>query len=181
MLITMSLVSSAYGHDGPEMAVVVAKGSEVFKVIYKGSASGKVKLNVFDSQGRIIHSASLGGKDGFICPLNFKGLPSGNYTIELIDDHRSHQQKVNYVTVHERKSIHVSKLMNEDGKFLFSVANAQNEPITIRIYDQHQRLLYSASKNLEGDFAQVFRMAEGLNHYTFKISDAAGNEKFFVF
>ena len=174
-----SVVATAY--DGPEMTIVAGKGSEVFKVIYKGGTSRKVKLNVINSRGRTIHSTSLAGKDGFICPLNFKGLPSGNYTIELIDGQGSHQQEVNYVPVHDRKSIHVSKLLNEKDKFLFTVANAQSETISIKIYDRHQSLLHSESKNLKGDFAQVFRIVHNLDHYTFKISDGAGNVKYFVF
>lgn len=181
MLTTVSAVASAYGDDGPGMTVVSFKGSEVFKVIYKGSTSGKVKLNIFDSQGRVIHSGSVAGKDGFICPLNFKGLPSGKYTIELIDDHGSHEEEVDHVQKYERKRIHVSKLVSEDGKFLFTVANAQNEPITIRIYDQYQRLLHTGSKTVNGDVAQVYRMTHGLSHYTFEVSDAAGNKKSFVF
>lgn len=181
MLIMMSLVTSARANDGREMTVVAAKDSEVFKVIYKGNTSGKVKLNILDENGKMIHAATVVAKDGFICPLNFKGLPSGMYTIELIDDQGSRHEKVNYVAVHDRKSIHVSKIMREDGKFLFAVANAQNEPININIYDQRQKLVYSGIKVVEGDFAQVFRMPKGLSRCTFVVSDVAGNQKSFVF
>ena len=48
----MSLVTSARANDGREMTVVAAKDSEVFKVIYKGNTSGKVKLNILDEMGR---------------------------------------------------------------------------------------------------------------------------------
>lgn len=181
MLIIMSVVASAHGEDRPEMTVVAAQGSEVFKVVYKGSTLGKVRMNILDSKGRTIHTATFAGKNGFICPVNFKGLPSGNYKIELIDDNGSSSQTVNYVTVHERKSIHMTKLKNEEGKLLFTVANAQNELIMIRVYDQHQKLIYSLSRKLKGDFAQVFRMPPGLTNYTFEVSDAAGNDKYFVF
>lgn len=181
MLIMMSLATSALANDGREMTVVTAKDSEVIKVIYKGNTSAKVKLNIFNEQGNIIHSASIAAKDGFICPLNFKGLPSGNYTIELVDDQGSRQENVTYVALHDRKSVHVSKIINEDGKFLFAVANAQNESIIIRIYDQRQKLVYSGSKVIAGDFAQVFRMPSGLDRYTFVVSDVVGNQKSFIF
>ena len=181
MLIMMSVMASAHSEDGPEMTILAVKSSEVIKVIYKGSTSPRVKLNIFDSQGNVIHSTSLAAKNGFICPLNFKGLPSGSYTIEVIDDQGSRQETVNYVAVHDRKSVHVSKLLKEPGKFLFTVANAQDELVTVRIYDQHDRLLYSESKTLKGDFAQVYRMPAGFDRCTFEISDTAGNEKSFVF
>ncbi len=181
MLIIMSVVAPAHGEDRPEMTIVAAQGAEVFKVVYKGSTSGKVKMNILDSKGRIIHATSFAGQDGFICPVNFKGLPSGNYTIELIDGNGSSQQTVNYVTVHDRKSIHMTRLLDDEGRLLFTVVNAQDELIMVRIYDQHQKLIYSQSQKLKGDFAQVFRIPAGLTNYTVEVSDVAGNDKYFVF
>lgn len=181
MLIMMSLTTSVRANDGREMTIVATKDSEVIKVIYKGNTSGKVKLNIFDAEGNTIHSASIAAKEGFICPLNFKGLPSGNYTIELVDDQGRRQENVNYVALHDRKSVHVSKILSEESKFLFAVANAQDELVTVRIYDQYQKLVYAETKALKGDFAQIFRMPQGLNHYTFVVSDVAGNKKSFAF
>jgi hypothetical protein len=77
----------AFANEGPEMTVVAVRGSEVFKVIYKGGNAGRVKLKIFDSQGKMIRSEKLQGwSNGFICPLNFKGLDAGDYTIEIIDE-----------------------------------------------------------------------------------------------
>jgi len=181
MLMTMSAVASAFGNDGPDMTVISLKGSEVFKVIYKGNAKGRVKLNVFDAWGKVIHSGTIAGTDGFICPLNFKGLPSGYYTIELIDQHGAYREKVAYIPEYDRKSVHVTKLVGEKDKFLLAVANAQNESIVVRIYDRHRNLLFAESKTLKGDFAQVYRMERSLDHCTFEVSDAAGNIKYFAF
>lgn len=121
VLIMMSVLTSAYSDDGSKMTVVADKGSDVFRVIYQGSASGKVRLKVLDSRGRNIRAISVAGKDGFICPLNFHGLSSGNYTIQLTDDFGIHQQSVTYVPLYDRKVIHVSKIVNEDAKYLLSV------------------------------------------------------------
>lgn len=179
MFMMAGLAAPALGGDGPEMTVV-AQGSEIFKVVYKGS-TGKVKMTILNSRGRAIHAAFLSGEDGFICPVNFKGLPSGKYTIELVDENKSLQQVVHYTSVHDRKSIHVAKVKSDGERILLAVSNAQDEVIMIRIYDQHRKLIHFESQRLKGDFAQVFRMPRGLSHYTVEVSDAGGNNKWFQF
>lgn len=181
LLVAVSTTAFAFGNDEPGMTVVSFKGSEIFKVIYKGSKTGKVKLNILDQRGNTIHSETIAGLNGFICPVNFKGLASGTYTIEVVDDGARYQENVTYKPAHELKSIHVSKLVNENGKYLLSVSNAQNEPIGVRIYDQEQRLVYNNSQVRNGDFAQVFKMENNKGRYTFEVSDASGHKKYFNF
>jgi len=159
VLVLVSATAFAFGSDDPGMTVVSVKGSEVFKVIYKGATTGKIKLNILDAEGRTIHSETLFGLNGFILPVNFKGLQSGNYTIEVVDQAGSYRENVLYLPAYEIKSIHVSKIRNEDGKFLLSIANAQDEPIQVRIFDG-QTIVYNESKTIKGDFAQVYKIKD---------------------
>ena len=181
LLLAVSTTAFGYSNDEPALTVVSSKGSEVFKVIYKGTTTARVKLNLMDVRGNVIHSEVISVLNGFIRPLNFKGLESGQYTIEVVDKSDRYQESVTYLPVDELKSIHVSKLVNHEGKFLLAVANAQDEPIHVKIFDQEQRLVYAESKTLRGDFAQVYKMPSSYNRYTFEVSDAAGNKKFFNF
>ena len=171
----------AYGNDNPGMAVISKEGSGVFKVIYKGTTTGRIKLNILNDRGKTIHSETLTGLDGFIYPLNFKRLQSGDYTIELIDEQGRHREKVAFLPSHDIKRIHVSKLQNEEGKFLLAIAKAQNEPIRVKVYDGNGKLLYSETKILKGDFAQVYKIEGFHKRYTFEVSDDAGNKKYFAF
>lgn len=181
LIVAASSLSLAFGNDNPQIAVVSLRGSAVFKVIYKGNTAGKVKLNIFDQAGRIIHSASIPGLNGFICPLNFKGLDPGTYTIELIDNLGSHRENVVYTPVNQMKVVHVSKLRGQAGKFLLAVARAHEETITIRIYEDGDKLVYSESKNVNGDFAEILKLEKPDRHYLFEISDTDGNTKHFAF
>lgn len=180
-LLLAAVSTTAFAKEDPGMAIVSSKGSEIFKVIYKGASTGKVKLNILNSQKRVIYSETISGLNGFICPVNFKGLASGNYTIELVDNTGRYQEQVTYKPVSELKSIHVSKLAHEEGKYLLAVANAQDEPISVRIFDELQRVLYNESKTLKGDYAEVFKLVNDRKGYTFEVSDAAGNKKYFTF
>ena len=151
LLVAVSTTAFGFSSDEPALTVVSSKGSEVFKVIYKGSTTARVKLNLLDERGNVIHSEVISGLNGFIRPLNFKGLESGQYTIEVVDKADRFQESVTYLPAHELKSIHVSKLLKHDGKFLLAVANAQEEAIHIKIFDQEQRLVHAESKTLRGD------------------------------
>lgn len=172
----------AFANEGPEMTVVPVRGSEVFKVIYKGADAGRVKLKIFDDHGKMIHTENLQALgNGFIRPLNFKGLDAGTYTIEIIDRAGSHRETISYRPAHDLKSIHVSKLRKGEGKFLLAISNAQDEHIEIRIYDFTKRLVHYENKVIKGDFAQVYKIQHVHGRYTFEITDAGGHKKQFAF
>lgn len=166
------------GNDKPAaMAVLAVKGSEVFKVIYKSATSGKVKLNIHDSTGKVIFAETFSGVDGFICPINFKGMAAGEYTIELIDRTGRNVEKISYQPSADRNYIHVSKLLKEGNKFLLSVPNMGSTLIKVNIFDGNNNLIHTESKKIEGNFAQVYKIHNYTGSYTFVVSDNLGNNK----
>lgn len=181
-LILVSAVASAAGKDEPRrtgMVIVPVKGTEVFKVIYKGESAGKVKLNIYDSNTKLILTETFSGIDGFICPLNFAGLEAGEYTIELIDATGKKSAKVTYNTRKNAKHVHVSKVSALADKYLLSVVNtsAASDEINVKIYDANSNLVYSETKEVKGHFAQVYNLKDQSGSYTFEVSDKTGNIK----
>lgn len=179
-LILVSAVTLAAGKDEPRkgMAVVPVKGSEIFKVIYKGETTGKVKLSILDSNSKVILTQTMNGVDGFICPLNFAGLTPGEYTIEVVDASGKKSEKIVYGTQKSVSHVHVSKIKSEVGKYLLSVNNVSNANLyTVKIYDSRDNLIYTESKEATGNFAQVYKFQNSFASYTFEVSDNAGNTK----
>jgi hypothetical protein len=188
-LMIVSAVVSAAGKDEPRktgIAIVPVKGSEIYKLVYKGDAVGRVKLNVYDQNANLILSQTF-TTSGFICPLNFKGLEAGIYTIELIDGSGKRTEKITLgspvktvatETKEVSKQIHVSKLKNEN-RFLLSVMNSPtgSEKINVNIYDAENNLVFSESKKVEGNFAQVYNIKASSSSYTFVVSDKSGKIK----
>lgn len=174
-LVLVSAVISAVGKDEPTskagLAVVPVKGSEVFKVIYKGENAGRVKLNLYNAANEIVFSESISKVDGFIRPLNFRGLAFGEYTIELIDAFGKHAEKIKYAP--SRSIVRVAKLDNE-GKFLLAVANPRSNAITVKIFNADDQLIHSEVKEIKGDYAQVYTI-KNVKNVTFEISDSVGN------
>jgi len=180
-LLMISAVVVAAGKDDSGktgMAIIPVKGSEVFKVVYKGEASGKVKLNIYDADNRIIMTETYSGVDGFICPLNFAGLKSGVYTVEIVDATGKKFEKVTFQPKKIAKSLHVSKIKNEIGKYLLSVATGA-EKVNVKIYDEKNNLIHTETKNVSGDFAQVYKLNSTSPSFTFEVSDDIGNSKIF--
>jgi hypothetical protein len=161
------------------LAVVPVKGSEVFKVIYKSETVSRIKLNIFNSQSQLVFSEVISGFDGFIRPLNFAGLEAGEYTVELFDGVSKKVEKINYAPASKasaKKIVHVSKVNEAEGKFLVAVTDANQEEITIKIFDRNNNLLYTETKEVAGEFAQVYRVKDSAG-VKFEISDAAGVTK----
>ncbi len=182
MLVAVSATVSAIGKEEPTkagLAIVPVKGSQTFKVIYKTENAGTTKLNIYNAEAKVIFSKTVSNTEGFILPLNFNGLAAGEYTIELTDATGTKIEKINFqptTVVKSKLNVHVAK-MSEAGKFLLAVANSSNEVITVKIYDNFSNLVYNETKELNGDFAQVYALKNTLATYTFEVSDNAGNTK----
>jgi hypothetical protein len=167
------------GEDEPRktgIAIFPVKGTGVFKLVYKGESVGKVKFNIYNASGSLILTEVVNGVDGFICPLNFTGLASGEYTVELVDALGKKVEKITYQPTKSIKHIHVSK-MPEAGKYLVAIANTGSEVINLRIYDNYNNLVHSESKEISGDFAQLYKLSNTSLTYTFEVTDKLGNTK----
>ena len=176
-LMIFGVVLSSAANSGAESAngftVVPVKGSNVYKIVYKGENQGKVKVSLYNKKSELIFSEKL-NQNGFILPLNFSNLEKGEYTVELTDASGKKSQKITYgIEAAPSNYIHVSKLSNEDGKYLISVRNAN--AINVKIYSR-AGLIFNESKELAGDFAQVYAVKVP-GELTFEITDANGNVK----
>jgi len=178
-LIVMAGAVTAVGKDEPRnagLAVVSVKGSEIFKVIYKGESSARVKLNVYNSSSQVIFSETVNSNGGFIRPLNFSGLSFGEYTIELTDASGKKSEKVNYQPVKTGSNVHITKLA-EGGKYLLSVAHNEGETVTVKIFDEASNLIFTDTRSDAGDFAKLYSLKNVVGSVTFEVSNSSGRIK----
>jgi hypothetical protein len=173
-LVMVSSVISAVGKDAPSkagLAIVPVKGSEIFKVIYKGEAAGRVKMHLYNSSNVLVYAQTMSNIEGFILPLNFKGLAFGEYTLEVTDSNGKRTEKIEYST--SKSVIRVARL-TEDGKFLLAIVNPTSPSLTVRIFNSADQLIHSETREIKGDFAQVYKVTN-TKAVTFEVSDNAGN------
>lgn len=176
LLVIGASVSTLANKPGDEygLAAFPVKESESYKVIYEGENTEKVKLSVYNDRSERIFSRSLVAK-GFIQPLNFQDLQAGEYTIEIVAGKTRETVKVNYAPrLIPSSFVHITKL-NDEGKYLVSVAKRKSgdENITLNIF-QDNRLIYNESNKLADDFAKVYSVKPSGNNVTIAVTDKNG-------
>ena len=170
---------ATFGNDDPTsgVAVLSAKGKDVFRVVYKTETANNVKVKLYNANGDIIHSASINNTKGFILPLNLAKLNFGEYRLELTDANGKHIERIVYQNAKAVDNIRVARLTTAEDKFMVSVMSAKNEKVTVKIFDSYNNLLHNEVKSVSGDFAQVYTVKNLTGACTFEVSDDAGRVK----
>jgi hypothetical protein len=175
-LFVIGAAVAAVGKEEPssaKLAVVAVQGSQVVKVIYKTETAGKVKLSVYDAASRLVFTETRNSNEGFILPLNFSGLQSGQYTVELVDAAGTKSEKINYQPK-AVKNVHISKTASD--KFVLSVVNA-NSTVGVKIYDANNNLVHNSSQEVSGNYAQLYSI-KNFTGATFEITNAGETSTF---
>ncbi len=187
------IVASAFAFAAEptsKIVVVNQNNSEIFKVIYEGTTAGKVTLKVYDSKGNELLAETTRGLSKFMRPVNFAGMESGEYSIEITDANGTQAKKVNYkisskaaeienLSVKNEssiKSVHITKLQGE-GKYLMSVITDGTKKINVRIFDATENLLHNESVTVNGSIGLVYNLKEVQGQPTFLVVDNTGNKK----
>ena len=170
---------ATFGKDDPTsgMAVLSAKGKDVFRVVYKTETTNNVKVMLYNANGEIMHSASINNTKGFILPLNLANLNYGEYRLELTDANGKHIERIAYQNAKAVNNIRVARLTTAQDKFMVSVMSAKSEKVTVKIFDSYNNLLHNEVKSVSGDFAQVYTVKNLTGACTFEVSDEAGRVK----
>ena len=161
---------------GPKVVVVNQKEPGMFKVIYEGVKAGRVNLKISNHEGIVLFNESVSGVNSFIRPLNFKGMATGEYTIEVSDASGKQIQKVKYEIVPSMRMVHVSKIAGEN-KYILGVAKGSNEEINVKIYDGSSNLVHNQNLLVNGDFGLVYNLKGVSGLPTFEVTDKTGNTK----
>lgn len=185
--VLISFVAFANGNGDNKFVVIRGHEAGIFKVIFKGEDIVHATLNVFSKDGSLVFTKDIKGTNGFIQPINFTGLRTGEYTIEVKNNSNTWMQSITYAiesgrnsATHLEKStssikyVHVLKLQS-DGKYLLSVSGTENEPIKVRIFNDNDDLLLSKTLMTEGDLAVVFNIKEVTGKTRFRVTDKSGN------
>lgn len=178
LVAAMMMISAAVLADepvSPKLVVLSQKESGLFKVIYENAKTGKVKMTILNSDGESLYTEQIKVNEGFILPVNFKGMTPGEYSIEVADGAAKTIQKVNYISSAKAQRIHVAKLSSETNKYLLSVAS--EGAINVRILDGANNIVHDENVNVDGTFGVVYNLKSVAGTPTFQVTDNEGNVK----
>jgi hypothetical protein len=174
-LVLISSVAFADEPGAPKLVVLSQKEAGLYKVIYENSKTSRVKMTIINSDGEELYNESIRVTDGFIVPVNFKGLNPGEYSIEVTDGTAKQVQKVTYAQTARAQRIHVAKLTNEANKYLLSVAT--EGVINVRILDGAANIIHNESITVPGTLGLVYNLKGVSGNPTFEVTDATGMVK----
>ncbi len=103
---------AAFGNDDPTSSVAVlnAKGKDVFRVIYETETANDVKVKLYNANDDIIYVASIKDTKGFILPLNLGEMGFGEYRLELTDANGKRIERIAYKDIKAVDNIRVARL-----------------------------------------------------------------------
>jgi hypothetical protein len=105
----VSLVNANDVNPKSPVGMSVLKYKNIVKVFYRGEQTGKVKVNIYNEQGKLVFNEILRNTENFMRPYNFSFLPAGEYTIELSDTQGTHAQKVTYTVADDKGIVRLNR------------------------------------------------------------------------
>jgi hypothetical protein len=178
LVAAMMMISVAVLADepaSPKLVVLSQKESGLFKVIYENAKNSKVKMTILNSDGEALYTEQIKVTEGFILPVNFKGMTPGEYSIEITDGAAKAIQKVTYISSAKAQTIHVAKLSSDANKYLLSVASEGS--INVRILDGANNIIHEENVDVDGTFGVVYNLKSVAGAPTFEVTDNEGNVK----
>jgi hypothetical protein len=161
------------------MAVVHTNFSS-YKLIYKSEEATDIKVEIFNSKNERIFSEIIKKSNGFARPYNFESLPEGEYSIRIDNGSNWLTETIEYRPSQIDKLAHVVSL--KDGKYLLSLVgqNESPEQFEVDIFNDKGEKLYSGTKSVSGNFAQLFNLKDMNGPFSFEITGKNGSSKTLV-
>jgi hypothetical protein len=157
-------------------AAVIKTTEGNFKLIYKSETASDVKISIFNTDSRLVYSERVRNTTGFARPYSFKNLAPGEYRVVVEDESGSTTRKISTLQTASSKLVNVMKLKSAEGKFLVTIGGRGTEALTLNIYEG-QKLIHSEVKEVSGDFAQVYNLAQVKGSPSFEVLHQNGTSE----
>lgn len=177
MVVFLFIAVVANAASPVKMTVISDVTTGIFKVSYKSTEVGKVKVSIFNESQELVFTETLTNVESFVRPYNLSNLSQGEYTIVVEDKNGKNEQKVNYTFNKVESAVEVIKIANEANKYLLSVQNNESDLIQVRIYDNEHNLLHEQSMTVNGKFSVIYNLNKVKTAPTFVVTGSNGEPR----
>jgi hypothetical protein len=182
ILVVLAAVSGAVNVnaksiDDPKVTTgfAVMKSETGFKVFYKGSKTGTVKVKITNAKGEEVYQESIKNVESFMRPYNLSSITEGEYQVEVSSPEGKQIETISYSKTKVEKLMNLIQLKDSDDKYMLMVSNKNgNETLNVNIYDQDYKLVYHGDEKIAGDFAKVYDLGSLGNKFVIEVSDSSG-------
>jgi len=156
--------------DAARIAVATTAHPNVYNLVYNSAKSGMVKVVIKDQTGKVVLEDEILNQKGFIRPYNFKGMPTGNYNVVVIDAAGKTELAVAYsnAVINTVRKAEVKSL--ENNKYQLRLVGNTADAVEITIYDRDGQTIHSEVLAQQGSFTRVYDLSKlKTAHLTFEV------------
>ena len=160
---------------------VVKNTDSRFDLYYVSENIDNVVVRILNEKGKLINTDKIKGVKAFKRTYYLKGLPAGNYRIEVKDGQGKGSQTI-FHNPSIKTNLHtiVGQLPNENKFKIYVAPNDQNKNVQVQILnDKSELILNETINNAQKGFFKVYDLSEVNSRYvTFKISNGKENTSY---
>ncbi len=131
-------------------------GESKVQLIYTGDENENIVVQIYDNRDRKIFGETIRNRRGFKKPYNLSQLPYGRYTMQVEVDDETMKHTINHTAPAFPGNVKVSLKATDDNQYRLLVMGPSTKDFTLRIYDDHDRLILSEPIKSEGNFGKVY-------------------------
>lgn len=132
-----------------------------YKLIYKSDGKQFVKVNILDSEGKVVHNGSAKVEGGFAQSFDLSNMPTGYYTFEVAGKGEKQAQTVHHVAETDNLSQNVA-LSSDAGsrKMVLRSSTSLKSPLSVAIYGAGDELLFSEDLKVAEFLTRVYDLSQ---------------------
>lgn len=172
MAILLASASLFAADPAATVELVNQKGSTIYKVVCKLPGSGKAYVKVSNGFD-VLLSETVNFTNGFAYPLDFKGMASGQYIVEVLTKDTRFKQTI---ALENTKPVAYVRSTEQPGKrHLLTITSQVPAEFTIRIFDKYFNEVFTKIETVKSEYGVVLNMANLGAGYSFEITESTGD------
>ena len=159
----LTVISAASFADGRKIGEssefkMIAKSEVKYDLSYESVISSDVCVTIFNEEGDKVSSKTVKATKKFKRTYDFSKLKAGKYTVEVRNEDGTANQEVVYGKRAVKLNSFVSKIPQDKSLKLLVGDFNPNKDVTVKIYNQNNKLIHSEKIKNEKSFSRVYNL-----------------------
>ncbi|SMD44587.1 hypothetical protein SAMN00777080_3211 [Aquiflexum balticum DSM 16537] len=176
----MASFANASNEGIEEMSSVKANEKKVSIILREGL--GKVRLAIFDSEGKKLHQQFLKVNNDLKVPYDFSYLPAGEYQVMIESNINKANSEILFYTVETKEAPAPLPLKAfgrsiDDNSFKLTVVGLEEPGVNVEIFNRNGNPIFSEEIEEYGSFSKIYRLRNlNVKDISLKVTDRKGSE-----
>ena len=137
---------------------MIAKTDVKYDLYYSSENSGEVCVIIYDESGKKISSQTMKEVKKFKRTYDFSQLAPGKYKVVVRNDDGSANQQISHLIKEARLKTFVTKLPESNALKLHVGDFDEDQPVTVKIYNENYKLIHSDEIKNAQSFSRVYNL-----------------------